>query len=155
MSTDLVQQEAESLNSFYGGNKAEVLGVLERQLNCIHMRAQVVIGFAAVAVTTTGFSGRLIAGTSTLAQVCVIAGLVIILASCLSVFMRVLSVEWVITRHLQGDLLDALPLILRARNRKTRAYRMGSAGVFIGLAVYAVAIAIMLLNPEPLPVPVR
>jgi arylsulfatase A-like enzyme len=28
------------------------------------VRAQVLIGFAAVAVTTTGFSGRLIAGTN-------------------------------------------------------------------------------------------
>ena len=112
--------------------------------NAIHMRAQVVIGFAAVAVTTTGFSGRLIAGTNVFAQVSIILGLAIILASCLTIFLRVLSVEWVISRCLGRDPRAALAQVLRSRNRKTRAYRVGSAGVFVGLTVYAVSIAIML-----------
>ena len=110
---------------------------------------------AAVAVTTTGFSGRLIAGTNTVAQVSIIAGLAIIMASCLTIFLRVLSVEWVISRHLEEKLQHTLVSVIESRNRKTRAYRLGSAGVFVGLTVYAIAIAIMLLNPEPLAVPVR
>ena len=148
-------QEATRICSFFSDDGPAALALVERQLNAIHMRAQVVIGFAAVAVTTTGFSGRLIAGTNVWAQVSIIAGLVIILASCLTIFLRVLSVEWVISRHLQDKLQHTLVRVIESRNRKTRAYRLGSAGVFIGLTVYAVAIAIMLLNPEPLAVPVR
>ncbi|GAB5561267.1 MAG: hypothetical protein SynsKO_29140 [Synoicihabitans sp.] len=150
-----LEEEAVQLSRFFADDKKGALALVERQLNAIHMRAQVVIGFAAVAVTTTGFSGRLIAGTNTVAQVCIITGLVLILASCLSIFLRVLAVEWVISRCLDDSLEKTLLRVLTSRNRKTRAYRLGSAGVFIGLTVYAVAIAIMLLNPEPLTVPNR
>lgn len=153
--TCTVEEEASQLKRFFRDDGPASLALVERQLNAIHMRAQVVIGFAAVAVTTTGFSGRLIAGTNVIAQVCIISGLVIILASCLSIFMRVLAVEWVVSRSLTGELESSLVRVLQSRNHKTRAYRMGSAGVFIGLTVYAIAIAIMLLNPEPLLVPTR
>ena len=148
-------EEAKRVCRFFADDGPAALALVERQLNAIHMRAQVVIGFAAVAVTTTGFSGRLIAGTNTVAQVSIIAGLAIILASCLTIFQRVLSVEWVISRHLEEELQHTLKSVIESRNRKTRAYRLGSAGVFVGLTVYAIAIAIMLLNPEPLAVPVR
>lgn len=149
------EQEAKRVCGFFADDGPAALALVERQLNAIHMRAQVVIGFAAVAVTTTGFSGRLIAGTNTLAQISIIAGLAIILASCLTIFLRVLSVEWVISRHLEEKLHHTLVSVIESRNRKTRAYRLGSAGVFVGLTVYAFAISIMLLNPEPLAVPAR
>jgi hypothetical protein len=45
--------------------------------------------------------------------------------------------------------------VIDYRNRKTRAYRQSSYGIFPGLTVYAVAIAIMLLNPVTPNVPVR
>ncbi len=150
-----LEEEAVQLNRFFADDKKGALALVERQLNAIHMRAQVVIGFAAVAVTTTGFSGRLIAGTNTLAQVCIIMGLVVILASCLSIFLRVLAVEWVISRCLHDSFEKTLLRVLTSRTKKPQAYRLGSAGVFIGLTVYAVAIAIMLLNPESLTVPNR
>ena len=147
--------EAENLLRTFGDRFPEILGLLERQLNALHMRAQVLIGFAAVAVTTTGFSGRLIAGTNVAAQVCIIMGLAIILLSCFWVFLRVLNVDWVITRYLQADAAASLAAVIDYRNRKTRAYRQSSYGIFLGLTVYAVAIAIMLLNPVTLNVPVR
>ena len=66
-----------------------------------------------------------------------------------------LKVEWVVSRCLKVDLEQMLVQVLTSRNNKTRAYRLGSAGVFVGLTVYAIAIGIMLLNPEPLSIPVR
>lgn len=153
----LLATEAETAQilGIFGNDKPGALAFLERQLNALHLRAQVVIGFAAVAVTTTGFSGRLIAGTHVTAQVCIITGLSIILAACLLIFVRVLSVEWVVSRYLQDDFAQSISQIIRYRNRKTAAYRIGSLGVFAGLCIYAVSIGIMLLNPEPLSVPVR
>jgi hypothetical protein len=114
-----------------------------------------VIGFAAVAISTTGFSGRLIAGTSLPAQALIILALAIILASCLWIFTRVLSVKWVLTRCVHPELIQTLTAIILYRNAKTTAYRLGSIGVFLGLAIYAGAFAIMLLNPTPLTVPLR
>lgn len=148
-------EEARRLLAFFGDDRAAILGLMERQLGVLHMRAQVIIAFAAVAVTTTGFSGRLIAGTNQLAQASIIAGLATILGGCFLLFLKVLSVDWIISRHLGDDFPRSVVDILERRNRKTAAYRTGSAIVFLGLLIYAVSIAIMLLNPVPLAVPVR
>ncbi|MCX7868588.1 MAG: hypothetical protein N2322_01435 [Terrimicrobiaceae bacterium] len=147
--------EAAKLAAFFGDDRVGALALVERQLAALQIRAQMVLGFAAVAVTTTGFSGRLIAGTNLAAQVLVIAGLAVILASCFYLFKRVLSVEWVITRSLGPDFPAALAAMIAHRNRKTRAYRAGSTAVLAGFIIYGAAIAIMLIHPEPLQVPVR
>lgn len=149
-------KEAEGLLRVCEGNFVPAMGVLERQLNALHMRGQVLIGFAAVAVTTTGFSGRLIAGTNLAAQICVIVGLAMVLLGCLWIFYKVMGVSWVITRQLVvEDPVACLAGMLIYRNQKTRAYRRGGGLVLAGIVIYAVAISIMLLNPEPLNVPVR
>ena len=149
------QEEAKNLVTAFPDEETFLLGLLERQLNILHQRSQVVIGFAAVAISTTGFSGRLIAGTSLPAQALIIVALAIILVACLWIFMRVLSVKWVLTRCIQPDITQTLTAIILYRNAKTNAYRLGSIGVFLGLAIYACAFAIMLLNPTPLTVPLR
>jgi hypothetical protein len=153
--TDSAEEEAQKLVIAFPGEETFLLGLLERQLNILHQRSQVVIGFAAVAISTTGFSGRLIAGTSLPAQALIILALAIILASCLWIFTRVLSVKWVLTRCVHPELIQTLTAIILYRNAKTTAYRLGSIGVFLGLAIYAGAFAIMLLNPTPLTVPLR
>ena len=149
------EQEAAQLIRSLGERAEPLISFVGRQLNALHTRAQIVIGFAAVAVTTTGFSGRLIAGTNAAAQICIISGLTIILFACLWLFLRVLSIEWVISRFLSDDLLQSLTLMIHYRDRKTRDFRVGCLFVFAGVAVYGTAIGIMLLNPEPLAVPVR
>lgn len=149
------RQEALALLEIYRNDLPAILAVLERQLNTIHLRAQVIIGFAAIAVTTTGFSGRLIAATNPLAQACIIAGLGVILLGCFWIFVRVMGVRWVITGYLDPDLPLTIERIVRYRNIKTLAYRLGGYVIFSGLTIYAVAIAIMLLNPEPISVLTR
>ncbi len=149
------QHEALALLEIYHNDLPAILAVLERQLNTIHLRAQVIIGFAAIAVTTTGFSGRLIAATNPLAQACIITGLGVILLGCFWIFVRVMGVRWVITGYLDPDLPLTIERIVRYRNIKTLAYRLGGYVIFSGLTIYAVAIAIMLLNPEPISVLTR
>ena len=148
-------EEAQNLVKAFPGQETFLFGLLERQLNILHQRSQVVIAFAAVAITTTGFSGRLIAGTNTHAQVLIIAAMALILGSCFWIFVRVLAVKWVLTRCVQPDLTQTLAAIIVCRDSKTSAYRLGSIGVFLGLAIYAAAMAIMLLNPTPLTIPLR
>lgn len=156
MSTNVdILPEAEQLHRTFKGEPGALIGFVERQLNTLHMRAQVVIGFAAVAITTTGFSGRLIAGTNTAAQFCIIAGLSLILFSCTLLFLRVLSIEWVVSRYLQDDLLACISSMIRYRDRKTSNFRLGCIGIFVGMTIYGIALSIMLLNPEPLNVPIR
>ncbi len=147
--------EAAQILRSLGERPDAILTFIGNQLSTLHMRAQVAIGFAAVAVTTTGFSGRLIAGTNLSAQICVIAGLATILLACLWLFLRVLSIEWAISRYLSDDLLTSLTSMIHYRNRKTRDFRSGCILIFVGMTIYGTAISIMLLNPETLSVPVR
>jgi hypothetical protein len=64
-------------------------------------------------------------------------------------------VKWVLTRSIQPDIVQTLAAIIACRDAKTAAYRLGSIGLFLGLAIYAAAMAIMLLNPTPLAIPIR
>ena len=156
MTTPLTaEEEARKMVAAFPDQNAFLFGLLERQLNILHQRSQVVIGFAAVAITTTGFSGRMIAGTNTSAQILIIVAMSLILASCFWIFVRVLAVKWVLTRSIQPEIVQTLATIISCRDSKTAAYRLGSIGVFLGLAIHAAAMAIMLLNPAPLTVPIR
>lgn len=147
--------EASQLIECFKHDAPAILGLLERQLSVLHTRGQLVIGFGSIVITTTGFSGRMIAGTHPTAQVSIIIGLVLVLLSCIWTFLKVMRVEWVVSTSLQSDLYQTVQTILHYRDSKTWAYRIGGYGVFVGFAIYVVAIAIMLLNPEPLTVPVR
>jgi len=49
-------QENRALLRLFGEHTEVILGFMERQLNALHMRAQIVIGFAVVTFTTTGFA---------------------------------------------------------------------------------------------------
>lgn len=149
------REEAERILALVGGDGARALEFIERQLNTLHTRAQVLMSLAGVVVTVTGFSGRLIAGTNTAAQMFLVAGLVSVLASAAVVFSRVMAVRWVTSSLDEPDIAGAVEQVLARRNRKTRAYQFGGRILVAGLALYCVAITIMLLNPEPLTVPVR
>ena len=55
----------------------------QQQLDTIYTRAQAPISLTRIVVTTTGFLGRLIAGTGPLAQTFLVAGLAVTLASAI------------------------------------------------------------------------
>lgn len=149
------EEEAHTLIRLCQEDLRSVVTMLESQLNTIHARAQVLLSFCGIVITTTGFSGRLIAGTHTSAQICIIVGLVLMICCAAYVFSKVGSVRW-ITREFNIDRpIDSLTRVLRRRDAKTAAYRISGYLLLLGLVFYAISIAIMLLNPHPLNVPVR
>ena len=79
------QEEARAILDLVQGDFSRAMTIVERQLDVLHSRAQVLTGLAGVVVTVTGFSGRLIASTNFSAQVLVIAGLAIVLLSAFSI----------------------------------------------------------------------
>ncbi len=115
------ESEAKAILKLCEGNLKAALEMAERHLNTIYTRAQVLLSLAGMVVTVTGFSGRLIAGSSTLAQLFLIAGLFVSLGSAIWVFLRVMRVRWV-TVFLDQDAESALEETLIRRNRKTKAY---------------------------------
>ncbi len=150
-----VKQEAETLLALYEGKLVEVLKVLESQLNTLHGRVQVLLSFCGIIITTTGFSGRLIAGTHLLAQIAIIIGLLMMVVCGAYVFHRIGMLRWVTAGVDRDNPQLTIERILIRRNEKTVAFKRGGYLLFLGLAFYSIAVAIMLLNPEVLNTPVR
>ncbi len=148
------ESEAKAILKLCDGNLKAALEMAERHLNTIYTRAQVLLSLAGIVVTVTGFSGRLIAGSSPLAQSFLVAGLFVSLSSAIWVFLRVMRVRW-ITVFLDQNSENALQETLWHRNRKTAAYKIGGIILCIGLVLYCIAIALMLLDPVAIQGPVR
>ena len=146
--------EAETILVLKNNELMAALEVVQQQLNVLYTRAQVLLSLAGVVVTITGFSGRLIAGTSSLAQFFLIAGLFVSLSSAIWVFLKVMRVRWV-TIMACNNQETALEQALIHRNRKTSAYSIGGKILCLGLLFYCLSIALMLLDPVALQVPIR
>lgn len=148
------EREAERILKITGGDMLKALNLLTGQLNVLQTRAQVLMSLAGVVITVTGFSGRLIAGHDPLAQICIVSGVFLVLASAIYVYLKVMGLRWV-TQGLDESPAAALEQVIERRNVRTRAYRIGGIILCLGFALYCVAVAILLMNPEPVNLPVR
>lgn len=146
-------EEASRLQEMYGPDgTARIMEALERQFAVLHNRAQVLLALCGIVVTTTGFSGRLIAGTNVVAQWCVILGVVLTLLAAGVVVWGVLHLRWLTQQA--GELTRAwLLTCLYYRDIKTNYYRLSIILLLTGLTAYVGAIAIMLLYPHAHAVP--
>jgi hypothetical protein len=146
--------EAARILGMCDGNLLQAMQVLERQFLTLHNRAQVLFSFCGVVITVTGFSGRLIAGTSALAQFFVVAGLAVVIGCAFYIYHSVMTLRWA-TQRLDTSNERTVVSVIERRNAKTASYRRGGYILFLGIILYSVAIAIMLLNPSPTGLPVR
>jgi hypothetical protein len=148
------ETEASRILAMCGNDLQAAMGVVERQFSTLHNRAQVLFSFCGIVITVTGFSGRLIAGTSDLAQSFIVAGLAVVVACAFYMFHSVMTLRWA-TQRLASNNEETMVRVIDRRNLKTTAYRRGGYVLFVGIILYGAAIAMMLLNPVPLDVPVR
>jgi hypothetical protein len=142
------EQEADRIIFICGqDHPGKMMDLMQQQFNVLSARSQVLLTLCGIVVTTTGFSGRLIAGTNRLAQGLVIAGVVLAMSAAVSVVGGVMHLNWLTQQP--ADLIRPWLLnCLEYRDQKTRAYRVGIVLLMIGLAMYVAAMSIMLLNPE-------
>ena len=148
------ETEARRILEMCGGRLMDAMAVIERQLGTLHNRAQVLFSFCGIVVTVTGFSGRLIAGTNTAAQIFIVSGLAVVIACAFYIYHTVMTLRWS-TQRLDEKSERSLRRVIERRNIKTSSYKRGGYFLFVGIVLYATAIAIMLLNPIPLDVPAR
>jgi len=150
---DLAEEQRRILST-YGGKLDPIMAMLERQFGVLHNRAQVLLTLCGIVISTTGFSGRLIAGTNRLAQGLIVAGLALVLLSAAVVVWGVLHIRWLTVQS--GDTVDQwLDTCLRYRDVKTKWYRVSILIMLLGLVLYGGAIAVMLLNPASDALPPR
>jgi hypothetical protein len=141
-------QECARILQQFGPDRVEaIMAMLERQFTVLHNRTQVILGLCGIVITTTGFSGRIIAGTNLAAQVLIINGIALVLLAAAVVVWGVLHLRW-LTQQPGDDVKTWLMTTLAYRDRKTDSYRVGVALLLVGLTLYVAALAIMLLHPE-------
>ncbi|MEX2215059.1 MAG: hypothetical protein WD768_13070 [Phycisphaeraceae bacterium] len=147
--------EADRILAMYGSDApTRIMEMLERQFLILHHRSQVALGLAGIVVTTTGFSGRLIAGTNALAQGLIIFGVGLTMLAAVVVVLGVMHLRWL--THQPGEMVRPwLLTCLAYRDKKTRFYRAGILLLMLGIALYVLAIAVMLLNPRADSLPSR
>jgi hypothetical protein len=148
-------EEARRILREYGPDAfADVMELLERQFAVLHNRAQVLLGLCGIIVSTTGFSGRLVAGTNVLAQTLIIAGVAFVLLAAAVVCWGVLHLRW-LTMQAGKSIAEWLATSLKYRDFKTNCYRVGLMFLLVGLVLYSGAVAIMLLYPKDGVLPAR
>jgi len=140
--------EADRILNVYGADALRpIMEMLERQFLVLHNRAQVLLTLCGIIVSTTGFSGRNIAGSGPAGQTLVIAGVLLVMVSAAIVCWGVLHLKW-LTMQPGQQLKDWLLVSLAYRDFKTRTYRIALFVMLCGLASYVAAIILMLLNPH-------
>jgi steroid 5-alpha reductase family enzyme len=149
-----LQEEADRILVEYGEAIPEIMQMLERQFAVLHNRAQVLLTLCGIVISTTGFSGRLVAGTNEIAQASIITGVGLILLAAIVCSWGVLHLRWLTMQR--GETVRAWLLTsLRYRNVKTTSYRVAVIIMLVGLSTYCVALAIMLAYPQQDALPAR
>jgi len=144
-------EEADRILNYYGVDAMpDIMLMLERQFAVLHNRAQVLLALGGIIISTTGFSGRNIAGTGPWAQGLIVGGVSLVLASAAVVCWGVLHLRWLSMQT--GPATRAwLITSLTYRDHKTNSYRLGLIIMLIGISVYVAAIVIMLTHPNSAP----
>jgi hypothetical protein len=145
------ESEADRILTHYGPDAlGEIMAMLERQFMVLHHRAQVLLALCGIIVSTTGFSGRNVAGTGPWAQRLIVGGVGGVLLAAALVCWGVLHLRW-LTMQPGQDIRHWLITSLGYRDFKTQCYRIGLIVMLVSMAAYVGAILIMLLNPTSAP----
>jgi hypothetical protein len=143
--------EADRILAHYGAEAmGEIMAMLERQFTVLHNRAQVLLALCGIIVSTTGFSGRNVAGTGPTAQKLIVIGVVGVLIAAALVCWGVLHLRW-LSMQPGEETRTWLINSLGYRDYKTTCYRIGLLVMLLSLAAYVGAILIMLMNPDQAP----
>jgi hypothetical protein len=149
------EEEVRQITSFHGTQGPDAIyALLERQFAVLTSRAQILLGLCGIMITTTGFSGRMIAGTNPLAQVTIICAMATVLVAATVAVRGLLKLSW-LTQFPASDHKEWLEMALEYRDRKTRLYDIATIVMTVGLTLYAVAIGLMLYSPAAYVAPIN
>lgn len=146
--TGRLDEEAKQILALVGGDRQRAFDVVERQLSVLVLRTQVMLSLSGIVVTVTGFSGRTIAQTSSLARLLVATGILVVLTSAATAIGGVLRLRW-LTQSIVDDPLEMLRGMLAQRDRRAGFLRAALFLFIAGFACYCVAIALMLMATTP------
>jgi hypothetical protein len=136
--------EVRRILTLVAGDHRAAFDLLERQLSVLVLRTQVLLSLSGIVITVTGFSGRAIAQTGTLARVSITAGIVLVLIAALIAVGGVLRLRW-LSQVLGDDAATTLTRGIALREQKARYLSLSMLAFGIGFACYCLAIAQLLI----------
>jgi len=139
-----VVDEASRIYDLCKQDPLRAVEMVHTQFGVLVLRTQVMLSLSGIVITVTGFSGRAIAETGTLARVCIVAGLVLVLSAAAVAMGGVLRLKW-ITELLTDDPLETLRDAIRIRNKKSAFLKVSVALFLVGFSLYVAAVAQLLI----------
>lgn len=130
------------------GDPAKAYELVQSQLSVLVLRTQVMLSLSGIVITVTGFSGRAIAQTSSLARALISLGIMVVLAAAAVAIGGVLRLRW-LTQELTDDVEQTLRKMLEIRDRKSGYLRAALLLFLVGFCCYCVSIALMLIATQP------
>ncbi|HVY60804.1 MAG TPA: hypothetical protein VHF22_04090 [Planctomycetota bacterium] len=141
-------EEANQILALARGDGKGAFEIVERQLNILVLRTQVLLSLSGIVITVTGFSGRAIADVSRLARDSIALGIFLVLASAATAIAGVLRLTW-LTREIRGEPLETLIRGIELRDSKSR-YLTAALALFVsGFSLYVLAIVQLILAARP------
>ncbi|HVK71819.1 MAG TPA: hypothetical protein VM734_00810 [Kofleriaceae bacterium] len=138
--------ETRRISDLVGGDHRAAYELVERQLAVLVLRTQVLLSLSGIVITVTGFSGRVIAQTGTLARYSITGGIVLVLAAALTAFGGVLRLRW-LSQALADDVATTIARGLVLRDGKSRYLSIAIVLFGLGFSLYCLAIAQLLMHP--------
>ncbi len=136
----LAEEEAKRLCAFTGSPLA-AFEILEKQMGVLVLRTQVMLSLSGIVITVTGFSGKAVAETSTVARASIAAGLVVVLAAAIVAIGGVLRLRWLTQLLVEDDPLATVVRAIRVRDQKARMLSLSLALFVVGFSLYCFAVA--------------
>src|SRR5215475_6772072 len=97
-----VREEAARILRLTSDDPLKAYEMVERQLSVLVLRTQVMLSLSGIVITVTGFSGRAVAQTSTLARDSIATGIFVVLAAAAAAIWGVLRLNW-LTQTIHDD----------------------------------------------------
>lgn len=139
--------EAERIYRLCKEDALRAVEMVHTQFGVLVLRTQVMLSLSGIVITVTGFSGKAIAATGVVARVCIVAGLVLVLAAAAVAMGGVLRLKW-ITEILTDDTLDTLRRAIAIRDKKSAFLKISVALFLVGFSLYVAAVAQLLIASE-------
>lgn len=142
------EEELAYLKEIYGDNREKLLRSVTNAYDVLQVRSQMLLSLVAVVLTITGFSGPRIAASGLFSQLCISAGLGLVLSAAILTLSGPLQLRW--ATQWRADTFEAsLANLIRRRNHRTRKYHTAFLLLMAGLVCYVGSVIEFLLRGAP------
>lgn len=138
-------EELAYLKKIHGEDYSKLFGVMTEAFTVLQSRAQLLLSLIVITLTITGFSGPVIAESSTFARLSITGGLTLVLISVVILIVGPLQLRWG-THYRTGSIDESLEALIHRRNVRTTKYYAAGLFLIVGFSFYCSSMVAYLLS---------